>query len=496
MSSDFRVLMINCNTMLDTLVTAGMGLLSACLKQAGCDVRLFDTTFYRTADITGDEARAAALQVKKTDFADLGISPDEGDVFEAFIKMVEDYKPHLIGLSSIEVTQKLGIRLLQAARHTGVPTIVGGPYATFAPEVCIREDCVDMVCVGEGEAALVELCEKMRNGEDTTKIGNIWVKKDGKVHRNPVRTPIALETLPHQDWEIYDQRRFWKPMGGAISVTGTFEMNRGCPYTCTFCINDGFASLYGPHGGYYREQDVDRLVEEMAEKKERYNLVYVYLVAESFLTTTRARVERFGQLYKEKVGLPFWVEARPESVTPEKVAILTDMGCEGMSIGVESGNFDLRKNVLGRNVTDATIIKAFETLHDTGIRVSANNIIGFPTETREMIFDTIELDRKLKPDGVMVSYFSPYKGSSLRTVCENEGYIKDEDYAMDYRLGPSMDMPQMSAKELSGLHRAFPLYVKFPREEWDDIRRCEEDTPEGNALFKEYSERYVQEFMS
>jgi radical SAM superfamily enzyme YgiQ (UPF0313 family) len=488
--------MINCNTMLDTLVTAGMGLLSASLKEAGCDVRLFDTTFYKTADITGDEARAAALQVKKTDFTDLGIVPDEGDVFEEFVKMVEEYKPHLIGLSSIEVTQKLGLRLLQAARHTGVPTIIGGPYATFAPELCLAEDSIDMVCVGEGEAALVELCGKMRAGEDITGIGNIWVKKDGRKYRNPVRTPIDIGTLPSQDWEIYDKRRFWKPMGGSISVTGTFEMNRGCPYACTFCINDGLSSLYDHHGGYYREQDVDRLVNEMAEKKERYNLVYVYLVAESFLTTTRDRIERFGKLYREKVGLPFWVEARPESVTREKVKILSDMGCEGMSIGVESGNVALRKNLLGRNVSDKIILRAFDTLRGTGIRVSANNIIGFPTETREMIFDTIELDRKLQPDGVMVSYFSPYKGSSLRTLCEEEGYIKDEDYAQDYRLGPSMDMPQLSSAELTGLHRTFPLYVKFPKEEWDQIRLCEPDTPEGNALFKTYSDRYVQEFMS
>lgn len=492
---DFRVLIVNCNTMLDTLITAGIGILSACLKNEDIEVKLFDTTFYRTAERTGDKARADALQVKDTDFSELGIVPEEGDVVEDFVKLVESYRPDLIGLSSIEVTHPLGVRLLNAVSHTGIPTIVGGPYATFAPEIVIQEKGVDMVCVGEGEEALVELCRKMRAGEDITSIGNIWIKQDGKIHRNPVRRPMDLTKLPHQDWEVYDKRRFWKPMGGNISVTGTFEMNRGCPYNCTFCINSGFAELYDAHGGYYREQDVDRLVEEMAEKKERYDLVYIYLVAESFLTTTQKRVERFGKLYKEKIGLPFWVEARPESITHAKVAVLTEMGCEGISIGLESGNYQLRKSMLGRNVTDRTIIKAFELLHDSGIRVNANNVIGFPTETREMIFDTIELDRVIQPDGVMVSFFSPYKGSSLRRVCEASGYVQDKDIAEDYRLGPTMDMPQLGRRELIGLHRTFPLYVKFPQEEWEDIRRCEEDTPEGNALFHEYAERYVERFM-
>ncbi len=495
-TKNFRVLLINCNTMLDTLVTAGIGILSACLKDDGMDVKLFDTTFYRTAEITGDEARAAALQVKETDFADMGIEPEEEDVVDAFARQVADYKPHLIGLSSIEVTHHLGIRLLDAVKETGIPTVVGGPYATFAPEIVIRAEGVDMVCVGEGEQPLVELCNKLMTGEDITEIRNLWVKSGDKIYKNPIRDPIDLATLPRQDWSVYDKRRFWKPMGGKISVTGTFEMNRGCPYACTYCINSGFHELYGPVGGYYREQDVEQLVEEMAEKKDQYGLSYVYLVAESFLTTTAGRIKTFGRLYQEKVGLPFWVEARPESITLDKIEVLTEIGCEGISIGVESGNADLRKSLLGRNVTDKTIIRAFELLQETGIRVSANNIIGFPTETRDMIFDTIRLDRRLQPNGVMVSYFSPYKGATLRNVCQEKGYIGDEDIAMDYRLGPTMDMPQLREKELIGLHRTFPLYVKFPESEWDQIRIAEDDTPEGNAAFKEYSERYTRQYMS
>lgn len=492
----FRILLINCNTMFDTLITAGIGILSSMLKNTGAEVELFDTTFYKTAEMTGDEARALSLQVKKTDFADLGIIPEQGDVVNDFVKKVEDFKPDLVGLSAIEVTYPLGIRLLKALREVRpVPTIAGGPYATFAPEIVIKQDCVDMVCVGEGEELLIELVQKLRTGGDITFIKNLWVKKDGKLFKNPVRKPVDLDILPDQDWTVYDRRRFWKPMGGKISVTGTFEMNRGCPYACTFCINSGFRKLYGSLGGYYREKNMDRLVEEMAVKKEKYDLAYIYLVAESFLTTAKQRIQRFGKLYWEKVKLPFWVEARPESITPDNVNLLQEIGCEGISIGVESGNQELRKTLLGRMMPDEVIIRAFELLHQSGIRVSANNIIGFPTETREMIFDTIRLDKILQPKGVMVSFFSPYKGCTLREVCELEGFIDEEDVAGDYRIAPSMDMPQLSRKELIGLQRTFPLYVKFPEEEWDQIRPCEENTPEGNELFREYSERYVREFM-
>ncbi len=494
MEKDFKVLLVNCNTMLDTLITAGIGILSACLKREGIEVKLFDTTFYKTREKTGDEVRAYTLQVKKTDFKDLGILPEEGDVVEDFRKVVESYKPDLVGLSCIEVTYPLGVELLKAVRHTKTPTIVGGVYATFSPDVVIKEDCVDMICVGEGELALVELCKRMRAGEDITHVQNVWVKQNGMLYKNPLRRAIEMKELPFQDWEVYDRRRFWKPMGGKISVTGTFEMNRGCPYSCTFCVNSGFNKLYKGLGGYYREQEIPRLIEEMQEKKERYNLQFVYLVAESFLTTSRKRVEEFARCYP-KVGLPFWIEARPESITKEYVQLLASVGCEGISVGIESGNYELRKKVLGRDITNERIIKAFELLEGSGIRVSANNIIGFPAETRENIFDTIELNRQIRARGVMVSFFSPYRGCALREVCELEKYLKEDSIANDYRLAPTLDMPQLRRRELIGLHRAFPLYVRFPKCEWPLIKVCEGDGPQAENLYQELSKVYVEKFM-
>lgn len=495
MKKDFKVLLINCNTMLDTLITAGIGILAACLKREGIEVKLFDTTFYKTREKTGDEVRAYTLQVKKTDFKELGIIPEETNVVDDFRKEVESYKPDLIGLSCIEVTYHLGIELLKAVRYTKIPTLVGGVYATFAPHLVIKEDCVDMVCVGEGEAALVELCKKMRAGLDITNVQNIWVKQNGMLYKNPIRHPIAMKELPFQDWGVYDKRRFWKPMGGKISVTGTFEMNRGCPYSCSFCVNSGFNQLYKGLGGYYREQDITRLTEEMQEKKEEYNLQFVYLVAESFLTTSRKRIKEFARLYPQKVGLPFWIEARPESITKEYVDLLSSVGCEGISVGVESGNYELRKRVLGRDITNERIIKAFELLEGSGIRVSANNIIGFPTETREKIFDTIELNRQIRAKGVMVSFFSPYRGCTLREVCELERYLKEEDIANDYRLGPTLDMPQLSSKELIGMQRTFPLYVRFPKSEWPIIKICEGNGPQAESLYQELSKVYIEKFM-
>ena len=67
----------------------------------------------------------------------------------------------------------------------------------------------------------------------------------------------------------------------------------------------------------------------------------------------------------------------------------------------------LRKSLLSRMMPDEKIIKGFKEFEKTNIRISANNIIGFPGESREDIMLTIEINRKINPDSVVVNAFRP-----------------------------------------------------------------------------------------
>jgi radical SAM superfamily enzyme YgiQ (UPF0313 family) len=496
-AAGLRVLLVNCNTPMDNLIPAGVSLLSAVLKAEGCRVQCFDTTFYRPPGyVTGDEVRAMTLQVKRTDFDELGIRPRPTAAAEDFRRLVHEFEPDLIGFSVIECTYALGLELARAVAdyRPAVPRVWGNVHATFAAPRIIQAREVDMVCVGEGEVAMRELVRALAAGRRPSKIPNLWIKTRDGIERNGLASLVRLDDLPDQDWEIWERERFYKPMGGRIWVTGTFEMNRGCPYSCMYCVNYGLNRLYEAQGGYFREKSIPVLVREMLDKKRRYGLEFAYIVAESFLTTTRRRLEQFAELYP-RVGLPFWVEARPESITREKVRLLEACGCEGISVGVESGNHEFRKQFMNRNIPNDRIVRAMEILADSRLRVSANNVIGFPTETRELIFETIELNRRFpRVDGVMCAIYNPYHGTRLREIAEARGYIDPDALAGDYRKETIMRMEHLSPEELKGLQRTFPLYVKFPRSRWPEIRRAEALTPEGDAVFDalaaEYRERY------
>ena len=87
---------------------------------------------------------------------------------------------------------------------------------------------------------------------------------------------------------------------------------------------------------------------------------------------------------------------RPERMTKDNAAMLADMGCVQASIGVESGNEYIRKEIYKRGMDNEVMIQGFKNFRDAGICTTSLNMIGGPYEDSEMIFDTIELNRPSK----------------------------------------------------------------------------------------------------
>jgi len=490
-----KTLLALCNSAMDNLVPLGPSLLSACLKKEGHDVNLFDTTFYKTREETGSDVRVKTLQVAKTNLADFGIEFKENEVGQDFRSAVEEYKPDLVGISAVESTYHIALRLLDSIKDIKVPKILGGIHATMAPEEVIKQPNLEMICVGEGEGAIVELADRIKNGRDYSDVKNLWVKRNGKVIKNELRDLVDLDELPFQDLSIYDPKRFHKPMGAQIYVMGTIELIRSCKHKCNFCANAGLHKLYEGKGKYYREKDMDKVMDELRSLKDRYGLEYIYFIAENFLAMNDKRFDRFVELYKD-IKTSFYIDTRADKITPEKVRALDKLGCEGVAMGIESGDPKFRREMLNRHISDEKIIEAAKVLKENSdIRVSVNNILGFPTETRDQIFKTIELNRLIDSDYIMVNIFNPYHGTRLREIAIQEGYIPKDYVAGDYRSDAGLDMPQLSRDAIRGLQRTFPLYVRFSRDMWPQIQIAEKFDEKGNSMFEKLSEEYIGKYM-
>ncbi|MFH1395323.1 MAG: cobalamin-dependent protein, partial [Candidatus Omnitrophota bacterium] len=324
----FRVLFIYPNTMMATLVPIHLSLLSACLRAKSFEVDLFDTTYYKTEEVNFEQKKVELLQIKPFNLNDKGVGFKQTDIYEDLRKKVAEYKPDLIGITMVEDTYDLSRSLLESIKSFDVPVIAGGVFVTFSPEEVISNETVDMVCVGEGEEALVELCEKMSKGEEYSDIKNLWVKKEGKIIKNPLRPLMNIDELPVIDYDIFGRDRLYRPMFGKVFTMIHVELDRGCPYDCTYCEAPHLRKLFQENGCgiYYRKKNVDTIMREMRVLADKYNPDYVNFNSETFLAKPINELKEFAEKYKE-INIPFWCQTRPETVTEEKIKILKDMNC-------------------------------------------------------------------------------------------------------------------------------------------------------------------------
>lgn len=490
---DFRVLLVYPNLTMMLVPSVAIALFTGILKRAGYDVDLFDTTHYVADLASSPQDRVQFLHARPFDHEeDLGVKI-RSDSLGDFVRKIDDFKPDLIVMSVVEDTFLQGIALLGAIQDAEIPTIIGGVFITASPETAISYPQVKMIGVGEGEDTIAEVAERVRRGDSCENVSNVWFKRaDGSVIRNPMRRLVDLNK-PLPDFSLFDEARFYRPMGGRIFKTIPLETYRGCPYSCTFCNSPMQVEVMRENklGSFLRRKRIDVVREEIKYLIDRHAPEYFYIIDDSFLARPEDEIQAFARMYEE-FKIPFWFNTRPENATESRLALMRSINCDRMTFGLECGNEQYRRDVINRAPTNKEIIDRFEIIAQSQIAYSINNIIGFPGETRELIFDTVELNRQLWGyDAVSCSIFTPYHGTKLRELAVERGYMSPDAIMTSYfTTGSVLNMPQMTPSEINGLLRAFTLYVRFPKEEWPEIRLAEAETNEGNRVFEGFQQRY------
>ena len=492
-----RVLFVYPNVRGLYMLPPAVAILSAVLKGEGHECRLFDTTYWNVPDagVDSEAHKEKNLHVKPYEHNSHEVTLQTTDVYQEFNKVVDHFRPDLLAVSCTEDLFPFAVKLLRSLRDKhGAKTVIGGIFATFAPDKCIRYPEIDMVCIGEGEDSLAELCSCIDKGEDYSSVSNLWVKQDGAVRKNPMGKAVDIEKIPLQDLDIFEEARFFRPFDGKIYKTFPVETHRGCPYRCAYCNSPMQMDLYaGNNDAFFRLKSIEGVRRELLFYKDR-GAEYMYFWADTFLALSDKYLQELVEMYASEIGLPFWCQTRPETLTLHRVKLLQDMGCHRVGLGVEHGNPQFRERMLDRKVSNEVIIRGLQILNDHGIKYSVNNIIGFPEETRELAFDTIRLNREIQADTRNMYTFVPFHGTALRSVAVKQGLIDPELIVTSLTQPTLLDMPQFRPHEIEGLKRCFVPYVLLPESRWPEIKKAEALTPEGDAIWEILIEECRQRF--
>jgi radical SAM superfamily enzyme YgiQ (UPF0313 family) len=414
---------------------------------------------------------------------------------EQLIVEIDAFKPDIVGLSALTDDYPLGRALMKEVRRIfpSIPTIAGGVHATVDPAGVIAEDCFDMVCVGEGEYVALDLGKRVDSKEGFENIANIWLKNpDGIIERNPVRPyEQDLDKLPPPDWSIYSPTAFYKPFLGYVYKYGDFEMSRGCPYKCSYCINVQLQEIYRSVSGghsYHREKTIPRVIKEISQAIETYGIEFLKFWDETFLLMGKERMEEFADLYSSRIGLPYVIETTAQSLTPFSAQALKRTNCRSASLGMETGSMDLRMGILHKTTDNKVYVDAYKLLEDNGVQKVSFNMIGLPNESQADIFRTIALNRLVTTESQSLGIFYPYKGTPIREWMVSQGWMGEdfdlrnlEDYdftTLTAGIGSVVRFKDMDSKLLQRIYSLFSSYIFWPVKLWPllDYVRCHDDS--------------------
>ena len=370
------------------------------------------------------------------------VSPESAS--ETVIDQVVAFNPQLIGVSLTTRQWQRAKELMGALRQQlQIPVVAGGLHATFSPEHVLEHVGFDYVCLGEGEDALLELVQCLESGSPTDNIRNIQVPGGP---RPELRPPLeSLDDLPFLSRDLLHEQY------GVVHIS----TQRGCPFPCTYCAARQYHDLYGAANNYGRRRSVASVMDELAEIQRTGELNYVIFLDDTF-TIFPTWVAEFCDAYTERFRIPFSVHARADTVNREMLQQMAAAGCRHIVYGVESGSIRVRREIMQRPITNERMIDTFRWTRETGMIVTANYMLGLPTETRDDLEQTIELHKQLQPDDFGYFVFYPYPGTRLFHVCQERGYLPENflDLPANHRES-ILNLPSLSRDDIAEFYDRF-----------------------------------------
>jgi radical SAM superfamily enzyme YgiQ (UPF0313 family) len=239
--------------------------------------------------------------------------------------------------------------------------------------------------------------------------------------------------------------------------------SRGCPGTCTFCHKQTF-------GTKVRYFSPDRIVEEFCLLHEQYHAQHVSIYDDNFVTNHEIVFAVCDALRRRNVTGTWSLEARIDAVDEKVLRAMKAAGCTQIEYGIESGSQRVL-DFINKRIAKDEIRKTVQLTKQIGVTTRGYFILGFPTETRAEMEETIRFALELDMDLVSFTLFTPLPGTVDYRRALESGRFRDPEFYLHEILGdfafpenPLYVPAGFTERDLLAVHRsAYRRYYLRPR---------------------------------
>ena len=374
----------------------------------------------------------------------------------------------LVGVTAMSTYFPEACKDIEKAKSYGLKTIIGGAHIICDPEQSLIDSQADYAAIGEGERTMDQLASGLspslveglvywENGKPKRSNPNIknlietkkiYTTKIGSQSRN---FQIDIDDFGEPDWESINPTTYPKKMPHGMIFKSLplapIITTRGCPYSCIYCSGPITA------GRRMRYRNPVKVVDGIEMLIKKYGVKEIQIEDDNFTLKRKHVIAICEEIIKRKIKIDWCLPngVRIDKLDPQILRLMKKSGCYQMSLGIESANqriLDLIKKRLNKDLVRNVV----NEIKKAGIQAVGFFIVGFPTETKKEINETIDFACSLNLDRANFTKATPIPGTELHNMwIEKYGKDKDIDWKnFDIELFTA-EWAECSGKEISKL---------------------------------------------
>lgn len=293
--------------------------------------------------------------------------------------------------------------------------------------------------------------------------GLIW-KKGNEVLINSQIFTEDLDSLEFPAWDLINPDSYPLAPHGAFFKNypiAPIIITRGCPYSCTYCAGHLIS------GKRIRKRSADNVLEEIKLLHSKYGIKEIHVEDDNFTFYPELVKEFCEKIIKSGLNISWTCPngVRLDTLNKDLLDIMKSAGLYSVSLGIESGSEKILRD-MKKSLTKEKIIEKLRLVKESGLKSIGFFIIGYPTEKKHDILETISFAKKLPLTRATFSIFKPFPGTEATEKVVSRGGVNlhEMDFAKFVLNEAVYSPPSITIKELKNLRRrAFLEFYLRPR---------------------------------
>lgn len=317
--------------------------------------------------------------------------------------------------------------VLRRCRKLGVPTVVGGPYATGEPH--LLEDEADHLVLGEADETFLPFCEAFEAGRAPK--------------RTPRPEPPSLRKTPPARYDLLRRDAYYHM---------SLQFSRGCPFLCEFC------DIPGLLGRDPRTKEPEQIVHELDAIRASGFRGMVFFVEDNFIGKKKSvrellpHVERWQR--ENRWPFEFYTEASLNLAEDSPLMhSMTAAGFRMVFVGIESPSAEsLKETKKHQNVAGDMLSRVHGILRH-GLEVLGGFIVGFDNDGPDIFDRQLAFIQAAAIPTAMLGVLQALPGAPLEARMRAEGRLREMPRPQDQFGRSNFDTTLPAPVLLAGFRR-------------------------------------------